>query len=103
MLSIANRLAILFGAITLGVIAVVYVYVVPPLESSLRGQRLRSLAATGKNTVGQIRSDVVNGVDVKTLNRDVSAAADAANTRVTLLIINHTPALIAPRFSCCSE
>jgi signal transduction histidine kinase len=90
-LSIANRLAMLFGAITLGVIAVVYVYVVPPLESSLRNQRLNSLAATAKNTVGQIRSDVVNGADVKTLNRDVSAAADAANTRVTLLIINRTP------------
>jgi len=34
-LSIANRLAMLFGAITLGVIGVVYIYVVPPLESSL--------------------------------------------------------------------
>ena len=92
MLSIANRLAMLFGAITLGVIAVVYVYVVPPLESSLRNQRLNSLAATAKQTVGQVRSDVVNGVDVRTLNRDVSAAADAANARVTLLIINRTPA-----------
>ena len=92
MLSIANRLAMLFGAITLGVIAVVYVYVVPPLESSLRNQRLRSLAATAKASVGQVRSDVVNAVDVKVLNRDVGAASDAANARVTLLIINHTPA-----------
>jgi two-component system OmpR family sensor kinase len=91
-LSIANRLALLFGAITLGVIGVVYVYVVPPLESSLRNQRLNSLAVTAKNSVGQIRSDVVNAVDVHTLNRDVSAASDAANARVTLLIINRTPA-----------
>ena len=91
MLSIANRLAMLFGAITLGVIAVVYVYVVPPLESSLRNQRLRSLATTAKNSVGQVRSDIVNGVDVRVLNRDVSAASDAANARVTLLTINRTP------------
>src|SRR6476660_6629613 len=87
-LSIANRLAMLFGAITLGVIAVVYVYVVPPLESSLRNQRLSSLAATAKQSVGQVRSDVVNGVDVRELNRDVSAAS---NARVTLLTINRTP------------
>ena len=91
MLSIANRLAMLFGAITLGVIAVMYFYVVPPLESSLRNQRLASLAATAKNSVGQVRSDVVNAVDVRILNRDVTAAADASNARVTLLIINRTP------------
>jgi two-component system, OmpR family, sensor kinase len=90
-LSIANRLALLFGAITLGVIAVVYVYVVPQLESSLRAQRLSTLAATAKNSYGQVRSDVVTGVDVRALDRDVRAAADAASARVTLLTINHTP------------
>jgi signal transduction histidine kinase len=90
-LSIANRLALLFGAITLGVIAVVYVYVVPQLESSLRGQRLRSLAATAKGAVGQVRSDVLDGVDVRVLDRDVRAAGDASSARVTLLTINHTP------------
>jgi signal transduction histidine kinase len=89
-LSIANRLAMLFGAITLGVIAVVYVYVVPQLESSLTNQRLHSLAATTQNTVGQVRSDVINGADVRTLNRDVRAAGDAASARVTLLAINRT-------------
>jgi signal transduction histidine kinase len=91
-LSIANRLAMLFGAITLGVIAVVYVYVVPQLESSLTAQRLRSLAATAQNTVGQVRSDVINGADVRALNRDVRAAGDAASSRVTLLAINRTTA-----------
>jgi two-component system OmpR family sensor kinase len=90
-LSIANRLALLFGVITLGVIAVVYVYVVPQLESSLRAQRLRSLAATAKNSYGQVRSDVLNGVDVRHLDRDVRATADASSARVTLLIINRTP------------
>lgn len=90
-LSIANRLALLFGAITLGVIGVVYVYVVPQLESSLRDQRLHSLAATGQRSFGTVRSDVVNGVDVRVLDRDVRAAADASSARVTLLIINRTP------------
>jgi two-component system, OmpR family, sensor kinase len=91
-LSIANRLALLFGAITLGAIGVVYIYVVPPLESALRGQRLQTLADTGKRSVGVVRSDVVNGVDVRVLDRDVRAAAEAASARVTLLIINRTPA-----------
>jgi signal transduction histidine kinase len=90
-LSIANRLALLFGVITLGVIAVVYVYVVPQLESSLRSQRLQTLAATAKNSYSQIRADVVNGADVRELNRDVRAAADSASARVTLLTINRTP------------
>jgi two-component system, OmpR family, sensor kinase len=90
-LSIANRLALLFGAITLGVIGVVYVYVVPPLESALRNQRLQTLADTAKRSVGVVRSDVVNGVDVRVLDRDVRAAAEAASARVTLLIINRTP------------
>src|SRR5690348_6838219 len=90
-LSIANRLALLFGVITLGVIAVVYVYVVPQLESSLRSQRLQTLAATAKNSYSQIRADVVTGADVRELNRDVQAAADAASARVTLLTINRTP------------
>jgi two-component system OmpR family sensor kinase len=91
-LSIANRLAMLFGVITLGVIAVVYVYVVPQLESSLRQQRLHSLAATAKSSYRQVRSDVVNAVDVRVLNRDVRGTADATSTRVTLVIINRTPA-----------
>src|SRR5215212_8211695 len=90
-LSIANRLAMLFGVITLGVIAVVYVYVVPQLESSLRAQRLRTLATTAKSTSGQIRSDVINGVFASALDRDVRAAGDAASARVTLLTINRTP------------
>src|SRR3954453_8236262 len=90
-LSIANRLPKLFGAITLGVLAVVYVDVVPQLESPLTTQRLHSLAATSQNTVGQVRSDVINGADVRALNRDVRAAGDAASARVTLVIINRTP------------
>jgi two-component system, OmpR family, sensor kinase len=90
-LSIANRLALLFGAITLGVIGVVFVYVVPPLESALREQRLQTLADTAKRSVGVVRSDVVHGVDVRVLDRNVRAAAEAASARVTLLIINRTP------------
>ncbi|MDX6656485.1 MAG: two-component system, OmpR family, sensor kinase [Solirubrobacteraceae bacterium] len=90
MRSIANRLALLFGAITLGVIGVVYVYVVPQLESSLREQRLRTLTATAKAYSGGIRSDVQNSVDVRRLNTDVRRAADAANARVTLLLVNRT-------------
>src|SRR5437763_8335105 len=104
-LSIANRLALLFGVITLGVIAVVYVYVVPPLESALRAQRLQTLAVTAKNVDGQIRSDVVNGVDVHALNRDITAASQAANARVTLLTINRTPSGVqaVPTFDSTSQ
>ena len=91
MLSIANRLALLFGVITLGVIAVVYVYVVPQLESSLRAQRLQTLAATARNSFGQVRRDVITGADVRVLNRDIREASDASSARVTLLTINRTP------------
>jgi two-component system OmpR family sensor kinase len=88
--SLANRLALLFGAITLGVIGVVYVYVVPQLESSLRQQRLQTLAATAARYSGAVRADVQNSVDVRRLNADVRRASDAANARVTLLLVNRT-------------
>ena len=50
-LSIANRLAMLFGAITLGVIGVVYIYVVPPLESQQEKELDRILETAARETV----------------------------------------------------
>ena len=43
--SLRNRLALLFFAVTLGAIAGIYLYVAPQLESALRDEKLRDLAA----------------------------------------------------------
>ena len=54
MRSLTNRLALLFAAIVLAVLLVVYLYVVPPLQSSLRDQQLKSLADAAERYSGPI-------------------------------------------------
>ena len=46
--SLANRLALLFAAIVALAIGVVYLYVVPPLQSSLQNQKLEALLRNGR-------------------------------------------------------
>jgi signal transduction histidine kinase len=86
--SIANRLALLFGAITLGAIAVVYFYVVPQLESSLRATKLRNLATAAQRYSGPISRAIHDQVPAPQLYAAVRRVDEAANARVTLLRVN---------------
>jgi two-component system OmpR family sensor kinase len=83
--SLTNRLALLSSAITLAAIAVVYLGVVPTLESSLRGQRLHGLAAAADRWSEPISRLIGTSADVRVLDRAVKAAADDSGNRVTLL------------------
>lgn len=87
MRSLRNRLAFLFFAITLAAIAVLYLYVVPQLESRLRDEKLSQLTAVAQQTVGEIEATLAGDVPVKRLARVVRSVGDAANARVTLLRI----------------
>jgi hypothetical protein len=53
MTSLRNRLALLVFAIALGAMAIVYLGVVPTLESSLRDEALRNLAAGRRRSPGR--------------------------------------------------
>jgi signal transduction histidine kinase len=86
--SLTNRLALLFSAITLAAIAVVYLGVVPTLESSLRDQRLDALARNAERYSGPIADLIGTNADVGALDRAVKAAADASGDRVTLFGVN---------------
>ena len=83
--SIANRLALIFFAITLGAMAIVYVGVVPRLESSLVDERAALLQADGERLGASINSGISRGEPVTTIDREVRDAADRANARVTLI------------------
>lgn len=88
MRSLTNRLALLFAAITLAVLLVVYVYVVPPLQSSLREEQLTNLAATAERYAPPVARAVNSSDPVSALDARVRAAGGAANARVTLLGVN---------------
>jgi two-component system OmpR family sensor kinase len=94
--SLRNRLAFLFFAITLAAIGLLYLYVVPQLQSRLRDEKLSQLTAAAKQTVPQIASTVGVDLPAEAVARAVRAASDAANARVTLLRIGRVGGLPAP-------
>jgi signal transduction histidine kinase len=87
MRSLRNRLAFLFFAITLAAIAVLYLYVVPQLQSRLRDEKLSQLTTAAKKTVRQIAATVGSDMTDGAVARTVRAASDGSNARVTLLRI----------------
>ncbi len=84
MTSIRARLAAIFGTIALGAFVVVYVAVVPGLESSLVDERLGGLSRSAQQAIGPIERSLTAEDDAATLDRAVNAAADTASARVTL-------------------
>ena len=83
--SLRNRLAGLFGLIVLGAIAVVYLFVVPPLAGQLRDQKIDALAESARVHVGPLRSTVGRDVPQPQVRNRVRVAAARSGARVTLL------------------
>ncbi|CAB4915130.1 unannotated protein [freshwater metagenome] len=94
MQSLANRLALLFLLITLGAMAVVYVGVVPNLESSLVDDRARRLEAAAQRLSAPVREAIDASLPVAILDQRVRQAADQAGARVTLLGIRRSAGTI---------
>jgi len=88
MTTIRTRLAASFGVIVLVAFSVVYLSVVPGLESSLTDERLRGLSRTARQYAAPIERAITSNKDVQVLDRTVRAAADASSARVTLLGIS---------------
>lgn len=85
--SLANRLALLFLLIALGVIAIVYIGVVPTLRSSLIDERSQTLRSAARRDAPLIVTAIASGVTQRELDQVVRSAADQANARVTLLSV----------------
>jgi two-component system, OmpR family, sensor kinase len=87
--SIKNRLALLFTSITFVAIVVVYSYVAPTLGSSLRAQKVHSLAIAAK----AYSRALAKTADLRRSNSEVALevrhAAALSSDRVTLLGVIH--------------
>jgi signal transduction histidine kinase len=84
MRSLRNRLALIFFVIMLTAIAGIYLYVAPQLESSLRQQKLRGLAASADGYSAPLTRSIGTSVDKAGVTRAVRQAADRSGARVSL-------------------
>lgn len=86
--SLRAKLTFLFFAMTFAAVGVVYAYVTPRLESSLREEKLDSLAADAERWSPPVARAVDGERPGEELDRVVRRAADRSNTRVTLLVVS---------------
>ena len=85
--SLRTQLTILSFAVTLVAILAVLFYVTPQLRSSLREQKMRALAETGRAFTPQITKLVRNNGSDDQIDDLVSTTSDRTNARVTLLSV----------------
>ena len=88
MRSISGRLALLFLGVAFGAIAIVYLGVVPSLESTLIHDRADRLREASARLSRPIMNAIDSGAPVTRVDATVREAADAASARVTLLGVN---------------
>ncbi len=91
-LSLRNRLALGFSAITFVALAVLYLYVAPGLQTRLLGNQLSQLARDAQRHSAPIARTVGSSDPLSVVQSHVDAAALASGDRVTLLLVNHAPA-----------
>jgi signal transduction histidine kinase len=87
--SLRTRLTVLFFAITLVAVGVVFFYVTPQLESSLREQKLSSLARTARAYTPTVRRLVLANGTAREVNQLVASIGDRTSTRVTLMTVGN--------------
>ena len=87
-LSLSNRLALVFFAITALAIGALYLYVAPGLESRLMGEKLTALATTARTHSGRLSRAVGSSTPLPEVRRLVSQTAGTSGNRVTLLSVN---------------
>ena len=89
-LSLSNRLALVFFAITLLAVGALYLYVAPGLQSRLTGEKLTSLVATARTHVPPLRRALGGSTPLPEVRRLVAEAARSSGDRVTLLAVNRS-------------
>jgi len=98
--TLRTRLTLLFFAVTLVAVGAVFFYVTPQLESSLRKEKLRSLAKTAQAFTPLLAGPVRRNATNDEIDRLVAQISDRTNTRVTLLLVGDgTEGLQLPIFS----
>jgi two-component system, OmpR family, sensor kinase len=98
-LSLRNKLALVFAAITFVALGGLYLYIAPGLESRLIGEKLQELANAARKDSGPI-SATVGGSETATAVRNlVAAAAARSGDRITLLSVSFAVAPGGPQLS----
>jgi hypothetical protein len=91
MLSLRNRLALFFFAITFLAIGALYLYVAPGLQSRLVSEKLHELATGVQRNSGQILKTIGSPDPLSVVRARVEAAALVSGDRVTLLLVTDAP------------
>jgi two-component system OmpR family sensor kinase len=89
-LSLSNRLALVFFAITLLAVGSLYLYVAPGLQNRLLGEKLSALATTARTSSGAISRAVGGSTPLPEVHGLVVRTAGASGDRVTLLSVNRS-------------
>ena len=87
-LSLRNRLALIFFAVTLLSIGAVYLYVAPGLQTRLMGEKLGELGRAATHDSGAIRGTVGSSSTLAQVRRIVVRSGGVSGDRVTLLSVN---------------
>ena len=87
-ISLRNRLALVFFAITFVAIGVLYLYVAPGLETRLISEKLQALAGAAQKTSGPIARTVGGDEAASTVSDLVRNASAQSGDRVTLLSVS---------------
>jgi signal transduction histidine kinase len=90
-LSLRNRLALVFAAISFLALAALYVYVAPGLQTRLLSDQLSELMTDAQHHSSPIAKTVGSNDTLAVVQTHVNAAALATGDRVTLLLVNHVP------------
>jgi len=85
LLSLRNRLAMVFGLIVLGAIATVYLTTTPRLEDRLTQQKLDGLEADAKGAAPSLAEAVASGQEGETMAGRVARAASRSSAEVLVL------------------
>ena len=89
-LSLSNRLALVFFAITLLAVGALYLYVAPGLQSRLTGEKLTTLVVTARSHSDPLRHALGSSTPLPRVRRLVDETARSAADRVTLLSVNRS-------------
>jgi two-component system OmpR family sensor kinase len=87
-LSLSNRLAVVFFAITALAIGALYLYVAPGLQSRLMGEKLAAPSTTARSHSGKLAHRVGSTTPLPAVRRLVNQTAATSGDRVTLLSVN---------------
>lgn len=87
-ISLSNRLALVFSAITFLAIGALYVYVAPGLQTRLISEKLSGLATAARSDSGAIIRTVGASDTRSAIQAKVNSAALASGSRVTLMSVS---------------